>query len=164
MNEKRDALSALILATLVAIDSTFRVDDRIRDVVLRGGSVDKIREVMGNTNGEIRYATVMPVATAYSRDPAKVSISEESLEKANRFRVEVWYEYHDHDTASLASQATWDTLIEGASGVYTVTNTTNVLTGGYALDIPQQLTYDLVDLTDSLQIVCHKASFEVDVT
>jgi hypothetical protein len=164
MTGKRAEIAALILQTLETIEgaqyeSSWRIDEHYRLAVLEGASAEDRRRVMGDP---VRYGVVYHVGTDFVETPGRMSAQERPLDTRDAFAVELWYRYQDHEDLASSSEAMWNAMTTGTSGVLDVLRATAWLSGSAAaLGIPQLAAFDLVALTSGTDQLAHHLTFAI---
>jgi len=166
MTEKRADLAALVLSTLEAAEGTqyesdWRVDQHYRGAVLYGMTADDRKKVMGDP---ARYAVVYHVGEQFDRENGATDILGRPLDTIDRFSIEVWFRFRDHDTLAASSEAEWNTIMTGASGLLqTLRDTAWLDTAAAELGLPSPAIFDIVALASDVEALAHHAAFTIDV-
>lgn len=161
LTEKRTALTTRVAAILKAIDNRYRVEDRLRDALLRPRTPREQERLMGSP---VRYANVFQSGLAFTQDPDERSGRGVPLGRTDTYLVQVWHEYRDAAEYAGSSQAEWDRVVDGDGGLIRTLAETPYLEGGGELGDPRDVSFDLVPLDSNGQILAHYMTFLIDVT
>lgn len=110
MAQKRAALAEVIEITLQAVDSDYRVVQRIREATLRNDDVKGMIRIMGSG---LKYCEVIYAG--------RTTGLQNSLNRSgivtHRFKVNIWMRFEDSDTEADSSQTAFDAVTEGDHGL-----------------------------------------------
>lgn len=158
MKEKRDALKAFVETTLQAIDADFNVEDRFREDTFNASNRNARVSIMGSP---IKYAEVLYAGRSTFEDSAK-----STRRKAGHvFEVSVWYGYKDDATYASSSQATFDTITDGDSGILEAIASKGYFkdTSVYSIDAVEGVTSQIVAMDNTGKELAHFLGFQVNI-
>lgn len=156
---ERQLLADIVETTLQAIDSNYRVEQRLRRETFDASSRQKRIEIMGTNT---TYAEVLLDVPSFARNTA----SNKRRNRTSTFRVNVWYGYEDSDNFATSSQSVFDNIVSGESGLLiTLAEKGYTEVGGekFYIDDPVGVSVSEVALSNDGKELAHYLTFGIDV-
>lgn len=156
---ERQLLADLVENTLQAIDSDYRVEQRLRRETFDASSRQKRIDIMGTRS---TYAEVLLDVPSYGRNTS----SNKRRNRTHTFRVNVWYGYEDAFDLASSSQAVFDRIVDGDDGLLiTLAETGKQTVNGefFYIDEPVGAQISEVALDNSGKELAHYLTFNIDI-
>lgn len=163
LRTKRDALATFIRERLLVHSEEWKVDTRLREIVLFGGTRSARTQVMGDP---VRYVVIQHTGMAFSDGEQLETIGGVSLDSADQFSVQMWMQYADAELVEDSSQYEWETvLLDDTDGLLYQLQAEEWLDDAQAaLGKPADIVFDMVELGNTGRELAHFVSFTITVT